>query len=78
MVDPERLYRLLLVLSLAFVWAFRVGVWLHRLKPVPAKRHGRLARASSATGWTTFSGICGPGYPSKPHRPPWDLTSPNF
>ncbi|WP_460389431.1 IS4 family transposase, partial [Thermus thalpophilus] len=37
----ERLSRLLVPLSLAFVWAFRTGLVLHRVRPVRPKKHGR-------------------------------------
>lgn len=38
---PERLSKLIAVLALAFYWAHRVGEWLHALKPIVFKKHGR-------------------------------------
>lgn len=45
LVCLRKLARLLMALSLAFVWAFRTRVWIHQVKPVEIKRHGRLARS---------------------------------
>jgi hypothetical protein len=39
----ERLSRLLAVLTLAFSWAYVVGVWLYEQAPWEIKKHGRLA-----------------------------------
>lgn len=39
--DDERLERLLALLALSFVFAYRVGVWLVENKPIRLKRHGR-------------------------------------
>lgn len=40
---PERISKLIAVLALAFYWAHRVGEWLHALKPIVVKKHGRRA-----------------------------------
>ncbi len=42
-VAPERLSKLLGLLSLAFCWAFAVGVWLAQGSPLKIKKHGRYA-----------------------------------
>jgi len=38
--DPERLSRLLALLSLAFTWAFVVGLWQASVKELKLKKHG--------------------------------------
>ena len=43
MVNPERIGKLLVLLTVAFVWAHRVGQWKHEDKPIPLKNHGRKA-----------------------------------
>jgi hypothetical protein len=43
MVNPERIGKLLVLLTVAFVWAHRVGQWKHEDKPIPVKKHGRKA-----------------------------------
>ncbi|AAS82224.1 hypothetical protein HB27c_C1945 [Thermus thermophilus] len=37
-------------LSLAFVWAFRTGLVLHRVRPVKPKKHGRLGQSLFRAG----------------------------
>ncbi|MEZ5582271.1 MAG: IS4 family transposase [Candidatus Competibacteraceae bacterium] len=39
--DPERLSRLVAVLTLALCWCYKVGVWLDRKKPIATKKHQR-------------------------------------
>jgi hypothetical protein len=41
----ERIAKLLALLALAFAWAHLVGEWLHEQRPIPLKKHGRLARS---------------------------------
>lgn len=41
--DDERIQRLLALLALAFSFAFRVGAYLVRQRPILVKRHGRKA-----------------------------------
>jgi hypothetical protein len=41
----ERIAKLLALLALAFAWAHLVGEWLHDRKPIPIKKHGRLAKS---------------------------------
>lgn len=45
LTDPERLSKLLALLSLALCWAILVGEWLHHLKPISIKKHGRKAKS---------------------------------
>ncbi len=45
MTEGEKLSHLLVPLSLAFVWAFWTGVFLHRAHPVRPKKHGRLGQS---------------------------------
>jgi len=41
--EPERLKKLLALVALAFCWAHVTGEWLSAQKPLPIKKHGRLA-----------------------------------
>lgn len=43
MSDPEKISKLTGILSIAFAWAYRVGEWLHELRPIKIKQHGRKA-----------------------------------
>ncbi len=44
LTDVERLSKLLALLSLALCWVFLTGEWLHQLKPLTIKKHGRKAK----------------------------------
>lgn len=40
--DYGRLDKLIKVLSIAFIWAYNVGIFLHhQVRPIPVKKHGR-------------------------------------
>ena len=44
--DHQRIARLVAMLALAFVWAYRMGIWLHEhIVKIKLKRHGRRARS---------------------------------
>ena len=43
--DMERLSRLLALISLAFCWAYRIGIWQHKTKPIRIKNHLRMAQS---------------------------------
>lgn len=41
----ERLSKLFAILTLAMAWALKAGLWLHRQKPIPVKKHGYKAKS---------------------------------
>jgi hypothetical protein len=43
--DIKRIEKLVLLVMVAFVWAYKVGIYLHKLKPIPIKKHGRKAKS---------------------------------
>lgn len=43
--DSERLSKLFALLSIALCWAFQTGQWLHEIKPLKLKKHGRKAKS---------------------------------
>jgi hypothetical protein len=43
--DPERLSRMIALLSIALCWAFRTGEWLATQQAIPLKKHGRKAKS---------------------------------
>jgi len=45
LTDGERINKLLALLALATVWAFKMGEWLHQHQPLKTKKHGRLAKS---------------------------------
>lgn len=55
--DSERLSKLLALLSLALCWAILIGEWLHQLKPLPIKKHGRRAKSIFRSGFDYLRNI---------------------
>lgn len=45
LTDLERIAKLLALLALATVWAFKLGEWLHEQVPLTVKKHGRLSKS---------------------------------
>ena len=45
LTDGERINKLLALLTLATIWAFKVGQWLHQQEPLKFKKHGRLTKS---------------------------------
>jgi transposase len=45
LTEGDRINKLLALLTLATVWAFKVGAWLHEQEPLKIKKHGRLAKS---------------------------------
>lgn len=45
LTDLERIAKLLALLALATIWAFKMGEWLHEQVPLTVKKHGRLAKS---------------------------------
>lgn len=43
--DIDRLEKLILLVIIAFVWCYKVGIYLHSLKPIKIKKHGRKAKS---------------------------------
>jgi hypothetical protein len=43
--DIERLERLVLLVIIAFVWCYKVGIYLHSITPIIIKKHGRKAKS---------------------------------
>lgn len=43
--DIERIEKLVLLVMMAFVWCYKVGIYLHQLNPIKVKKHGRKAKS---------------------------------
>jgi hypothetical protein len=43
--DPQRLSRMLALLTIALCWAFKTGEWLAEQNPIKIKKHGRKAKS---------------------------------
>ena len=57
LTDVERLSKLLALLSLALCWVFLIGEWLHQLKPLRLKKHGRKAKSLFRYGFDYLRNI---------------------
>lgn len=43
--DPEKVEKILFVLTIAFCWAYKIGEWKAEIKPIPQKTHGRKQKS---------------------------------
>lgn len=43
--DIQRIEKLVLLVMIAFVWCYKVGIYLHQIKPITIKKHGRKAKS---------------------------------
>ena len=57
MREPERLKKLLALLTLALCWAVKVCLWLHGAKPLVLKAHDCLAKSVFRYGFDYLSHI---------------------
>jgi hypothetical protein len=57
LTKPERLSKLLGVLTLAVCWCLLIGEWHHQQKPIPIKKHGRRAKSLFRVGLDTLRNI---------------------
>ena len=49
--DIKRMEKLILLVMIAFVWAYKVGIHIHEnIKPISIKKHGRKAKTIFKTG----------------------------
>ena len=51
LTDIDRIKKLILLVMIAFVWAYKVGIYIHlNVKPIIVKKHGRMAKTIFKTG----------------------------
>lgn len=43
--DIKRIEKLVILVMIAFVWCYKVGIYLHQIKPIKIKKHGRMAKS---------------------------------
>jgi len=55
--DMERLEKLILIVMIAFVWCYKVGIYLHAIKPIPIKKHGRKAKTIFKYGLSFIASV---------------------
>lgn len=54
LIDPERVSRLLAVLTLTMCWCYKVGLWVQQQKPIVIKKHQRRACSVIRLGLDTL------------------------
>jgi hypothetical protein len=57
LTDPQRLSKLIGLLSLALCWVVLTGEWLHQAKPLKIKTHGRRAKSIFRYGFDYLRNI---------------------
>jgi len=45
LTDLPRLEKLVLLVMIASVWCYKVGIYLHNIRPIKVKKHGRKAKS---------------------------------
>ena len=50
--DTQRIEKLILLVMIAFVWCYKTGIYLHQIKPIKIKKHGRKAKSIFKYGLT--------------------------
>lgn len=55
--DIERIEKLILLVMTAFVWCYKIGIYLHQKKPITIKKHGRKAKSIFKYGLNFLAGV---------------------
>ncbi len=55
--DIQRIEKLILLVMIAFVWCYKVGIYLHRIRPIQIKKHGRKAKSIFKYGLSFIANI---------------------
>ena len=55
--DIQRIEKLILLVMIAFVWCYKVGIYLHQINPITIKKHGRKAKSIFKYGLNFLAGI---------------------
>ena len=53
--DIERIEKLILIVMIAFVWCYKVGIYLHSINPIKIKKHGRKAKSIFKHGLSSLA-----------------------
>ncbi|MDZ4204091.1 MAG: IS4 family transposase, partial [Bacteroidales bacterium] len=55
--DMERVAKLVSLILVAFVWAYKVGIYLDQICPIKIKKHGRRAKSIFKYGLTHLAKV---------------------
>lgn len=57
LTDIDRVNKLLALVLVAFVWAYKIGIYLNTIKPIKIKKHGRKAKSFFKYGLTYLAKV---------------------
>ena len=57
LTDIDRIKKLFALVLVAFVWAYKVGVFLNSIRPIKIKKHGRRTQSLFKYGLTYLSNV---------------------
>lgn len=55
--DIQRIEKLILLVMIAFLWCYKIGIYLHQINPITIKKHGRKAKSFFKHGLTFLANI---------------------
>jgi len=55
--DIQRIEKLILLVMIAFVWCYKIGIYLHQINPIKIKKHGRRAKSIFKYGLTFLANV---------------------
>lgn len=55
--EIQRIEKLILLVIIAFVWCYKIGIYLHQINPIKIKKHGRRAKSIFKYGLTFVANI---------------------
>jgi hypothetical protein len=55
--DIQRIEKLILLVMIAFVWCYKIGICLHQINPIKIKKHGRKAKSIFKYGLTFLANV---------------------
>jgi len=57
LTDLDRVAKLLALVMVAFVWAYKAGIYLNKIRPIKIKKHGRRAKSLFKYGLTYLAKV---------------------
>jgi len=57
LTDIDRINKLFALVLIAFVWAYKAGIFLNALSPIKIKKHGRRAKSLFKYGLTYLANV---------------------
>lgn len=55
--DIDRIEKLILLVMIAFVWCYKIGIHLDLIKPIKIKKHGRKAKSIFKYGLSFLASV---------------------